>query len=121
MQKYDFFLNWKKKNVQSEKKSYFGSLNDLVAEAPDSASFARRFLLCHGLVAYYLGCVAKFGEALRHLIGCGLLGIVGDGDGLFFNACLHHLDAFLEAQVVLDFVFAAGAVHLWGGGDHHLS
>jgi len=72
--------------------------------------FAARFALV--AVFSHRCIVVDFLESLDDGRNVCLVGIVSDGDGLLLHIGLNPLYAFLEAQVVLDSVLAALAVHL---------
>ena len=62
--------------------------------------------------------VSEFGESFHQTVDRGLVGVVGDGDGLAVDVGHDFLHTFFKAQVALDFVLAVLAVHLRRGGEH---
>lgn len=52
------------------------------------------------------------------MAGTVVLSASFDGDGLVLQVGFDALDSFLEADVLLDFLLAVGAVHLRRGGQY---
>ena len=65
-----------------------------------------------------MGLILDFLETLDDVLNGGLVGIVLNGDGLVLKVGLDALDTLFEADVVLDFLLTARAMHLRVGGQH---